>query len=208
MIVRLEPVFLAHVLLKAVDSQTIELFPFISKNCQIAMFILKANPWLFRCKPQKILKFFPNINTMHVDFLTNFEATDTLPDTVTAIVVWRVGVGLFSWSQCKYNDRVVEIDNLFCRDNERVDLRAFPRLERLGLQSLPAIQFGHKLKKVKILLEEEVVPSKYFFFEWADQVVLVLRTEETFLKTKQHPFPPHVHIFCSDIGESVAPEDF
>ena len=109
--------------------------------------------------------------------------------------MWLVGPSSFSWSQCKIADRVVEIQNVRCTDNDILDLRTFQRLERVRLRRLPAILLDHGLQNVHNTIEHDIDPADYFLFEWAECAVLVLRTEDAFDKTKQHPFPPHLHVF-------------
>ena len=208
MSVRLEPIFLANVLLFIKNYRIVELFPFISKNCQKAMLTLKTNPLMMFESPQNIVNFFPNINTMVVFSLHYFRENDTLPDTVTAIVVSHVVYDDLTPSELRYADRVVEIRN-FHAYQDTLDLRVFPRLERLCLFDLPDILSDHKLKKVRIFLKkDEIDPSQDLHFDWAEQVVLVTNSEEAFVMTKPLRIPPHVHVFCSDIGESVTPEEF
>ena len=69
---RLEPVYLANVLLFFSDIERIKAFPFVSKNCYKATLVLKVNPAAFSDSPREILKYFPNINTMVVDDLRRF----------------------------------------------------------------------------------------------------------------------------------------
>ena len=64
MTVRLEPIYLANVLLNVTGYGTVNAFPFVSKNCLEATLTLKVNPAGFCTEPRTILTFFPNINTM------------------------------------------------------------------------------------------------------------------------------------------------
>ena len=86
MSVRLEPIYLANVLLHLKGVDAIKAFPFISKDCREATFSLKVNPAALSESPREILKLFPNINTMVVPTLSAFKETDILPETVTVIV--------------------------------------------------------------------------------------------------------------------------
>ena len=87
MSIRLEPLYLANVLLFIKDNDTTKAFPLVSKRCHVAALTLKRNPEGFTNSPDQILRFFPNINTMVVATLSCFEGVQTLPDTVTSIVV-------------------------------------------------------------------------------------------------------------------------
>ena len=59
MSVRLEPIYLANVLLFDKDVATIKAFPLVSKNCQVASLALKLNPAVFSTSPRSILRRFP-----------------------------------------------------------------------------------------------------------------------------------------------------
>ena len=207
--VRLEPVFLANVLLCVEDNSVTTMFPFVSRRCHLAMHILKVNPWMFDESPHTILKFIPNINTIVVESLSLIGQADTLPNTVTSIVVKFLTFYDLTETELNCADRVVEIQNSVCASDDTLDLRAFPKLERLHLINWcpRTIRSDHKLKTVWFQHHQKFNPPGNLF-EWAERVVVVLRTKEAFLRTKQRLFPPHVHIFCSDIGENVAPEDF
>ena len=76
------------------------------------------------------------------------------------------------------------------------------------LRRLAAVLLDRRLKSVHITLEHDIDQADHFHVECAERVVLVFPAEDAFVKTKQHPFPQHVHVFCGDIGETVSPDDF
>ena len=90
MAIRLEPFYLANILLFIPDCETIKTFSFVSKNCHKAMLTLKVNPGKFNRSRTTILKFFPNINTMVLDSSERLGDIDTFPDTITSVVLERV----------------------------------------------------------------------------------------------------------------------
>ena len=133
MSLHLEPIYLANVLLNLKGADSIKAFPFVSKNCREATITLKVNPAGFYQKPSAILRFFPNINTMVVHWLTSFKETDT----VTALVVGRLDFEYLTKEHLKLADRVVEIRDCCSNKEHPADFTLFPRLERLTLTASP-----------------------------------------------------------------------
>ena len=107
MSVRLVPIYLANVLLFVDDSETVAAFPLVSKNAHKATLTLKTNPVSFSGSPRAILRHFPNIKPMVVNDLAGLETTETLPATVTSVVVASVGFKLLTDEQLRFADRVV-----------------------------------------------------------------------------------------------------
>lgn len=210
MSVTLEPVFLANVLLNLNDVVPIAVFPFISKKCLMATLTLKTNPsWVFST-PRDILMFFPNINTMVVRDLLCFEDTDTLPDTVTALVVEHLDFRCLTAERLGVADRVVEIRGCHDDDKHPANFTLFPNIDRLTLTGVPRrlILPKHKLKRLWLhhVLDDDVfsiVPP-----ECAEQINIVFVFREAFLGAKRRSLPQNVRIFCPEIGDGVAPEDF
>ena len=202
---RLEPVYLANVLLFVKDLDTIKAFPIVSKKCQVAMLTLKTNPGAFCLDPRTILKYFPNINTMVVNSLSLLSETD-LPDTVASLVVKRV------WftpdeSEPRYADRVVEVRGVVYKP---ANLTLFPRLERLVLDDVcsPTLP-SHRLKFIRVYRPPgHTDPLAVFPPECAEKAVFVYKSLKEFSEAKARQLPPHVHVFCNTIGEGVRPEDF
>ena len=207
---RLEPVYLANVLFFVRDVNPIKAFPFVSRSCREAMLTLKTNPIWFSCSPHDILKFFPNINTMVVWCITHFKKTDQLPDTVTAIVVDKLFFEDFTDEQLRLADRVVEIRHSYSDNEHPADFALFPNLERLSLDVIPqrVTLPKQKLKRLKVFSKKTVNPLTVFPPECAEQIVIVHKNRDRFLQAKAQPWPPHVRVFCSAIGEGVCPEDF
>ena len=126
--VLLEPIFLANVLLFIPNGDTIQDFPFVSKNCLEATLTLKANPQALSNSPREILQFFPNINMMVVKDSSSFGCTDALPDTVTALLVECVNFEVLTDEHLKLADCVVEIQD--CLSN-----RDYPQTSPSSLTS-------------------------------------------------------------------------
>ena len=104
--VRLEPIYLANVLLFVDDAETVAAFPLVSKSCREATLTLKVNPAAFSGSPRAILWRFPN-NTMVVNDLACLETSEPLPSTVTSVVVGSVDFKLLTDEQLRFADRVV-----------------------------------------------------------------------------------------------------
>ena len=209
--VRLESVYLANVLLYINAVETIMAFPFVSRNCYEATLTLKMNPVAFSKSPGQILKLFPNINTMVVDELSSFDERDELPDTVTALVVGFLHFEGLSEKQLRFADRVVEIQGFNSTDKHPTDFSIFPNLKRLTLAFdleklvLPT----HKLKRLTVRWERTSTGLNFLFpSEWAEHTIVTYRLPEVFSEAKTMTLPPNVHVFCSEIDEGVAPEDF
>ena len=126
MSVRLVPIYLANVLLFVDDSETVAAFPLVSKNAHKATLTLKVNPAAFSTSPRAILRHFPNIKPMVVNDLAGLETTETLPATVTSVVVASVGFKLLTDEQLRFADRVADRDCVSdCWTD--ADLALFPR---------------------------------------------------------------------------------
>ena len=209
--VRLEPAYLANVLLFVDDVETVKAFPFVSKSCLEATLTLKVNPGAFCFEPRSILKFFPNINTMVVESLMYFKKTDALPDTVTALVVQQLFSDDLTDSSIRVADRVVEIQGFSpVTDPHPTDSTFFANLKRLALNGVPdrLTLPSHTLKRLT------VTPGQWdgdlfarFPPECAEQVVIVFDSRRVFLEAKARPLPPNVRVFCNNVGEGIAPED-
>ena len=209
MAVRLEPVFLANVLLYIDNDKTIEAFPSVSKGCREAALTLKVNPAAFCEFSWEILWRFPNINTMVVDNLSCFDF-DELPDTVTAVIVENVDFADLTEERLRYADRVVEIRRSVAIRTSRADFSLFPRLERLRLDGVPDTFTlpAHTLKRLTVFCERETTnPLALFPPECAEQLVFIFPSQWPFLEAKSTHPPPNVRVLCNQLGEGVAPED-
>ena len=208
--VRLEPVYLANVLLFVSGVDAIKAFPFVSKHCQVATLTLKVNPAAFSHPPRDILRFFPNINTMNVDDLTDFKKSDTLPDTVTALVVKCVNFTNLPKGLLRYADRVVEIQSSRSFNRDLADVSLFPTLQRLSLDTIPdrLVMPGHKLKTLRVRHpKHDKTPLDVFPAECAEQIVHVFDSKKAVATAKAQPLPPNVRVFCSSISKGITPED-
>ena len=206
---RLEPVFLANVLLFIPNYRTIQLFPFVSKNCHEATLTLKTNPAAFSFAPREILALFPNINTMVLRWLWSFEDTDTLPDSVTAIVLEDLDHQDLIEQQLPFADRIVAIRSSARCSEGRADFSRFPNLERLTLDVVPCQLTlpTHRLKRLTVHVPGHGLdPLVAFPPECAEQIVVVCPTQSDFIVAKRRS-PPNVRVLCSSIGEGVTPAD-
>ena len=206
---RLEPVYLANVLLFITNKNSFTVFPFVSKRCHEAMLTLKTNPAGFCHKPSAILKLFPNINTMVVEEITDFNETDVIPDTVTAIVVKYLNFEHLTKKFLKLADRIVEVRNCYSNDEHPADFTLFPNLERLSLDGVPEhiTLPTHKLKRLSVHSQWYVDPLSTLPSECAEQIVFVFTSPRDFAEAKAQQLPPHVRVFCTTVGEGVTPED-
>ena len=208
--VRLEPVYLANVLLHIDNVETIKAFPFVSKNCHEATLILKTNPAAFCKSPSAILRLFPNINTMVVRRLSCFKRSDTLPDTVTSIGVQKLDADALPEACLRFADRVVEIRDKR-RSTSQVDFSLFPRLRRLALNDVPTKVTlpPHRLKRITVSAGPySPDPLTTFPPECADQIAVIYRSRKAFDEAKTLQLPPNVRVFYHVIEQGVAPEDF
>ena len=208
----LEPIFLANILLHVQDVHTIKSFPFISKNCQVATLTLKTNPAAFSDLPSShILTYFPNINTLVLRFLSLMKEEDSLPDTVTSIIVECMNFNDLTPAQLRYADRVVEIQSEFSTTSP-ADFSLFPRLERLSLHGIPKKLTLPKqtLKHLRVhsLKWNTKSPMTIFPPKCAEQIVIVYESRKVFAKATAKRHPPNVRLFCSEIGEGVDPAAF
>ena len=207
MSVRLDTTNLATVLLFVQDVPSIKAFPFVSKNARKATLTLKTNPAAFSDSPRDILRLFPNISTMVVRDFPCFDAADALPDTVTAVVVQEMSFFKADTAKLPYADRVVAIRD--CKTaSSSMDLRSFPRLERLFLHGVPGevAMPPHKLRHVVVACWNNPKPFAVFPPDCAEQLVFVLNTREAFLEAKAAQLPPNVRVYCNDVGAGVGPE--
>ena len=208
--IRLEPVYLANVLLHVTSVMAIKAFPFVSKSCREAMLTLKTNPAAYCDAPRAILRLFPNINTMAVRDLSCFDR-DALPDTVTALVVASVDFNTATEERLKFADRVVEIRGCESYYAHPADFSLFPRLERLALDKDPERLTlpRHRLKHLRVFcrwwMDDPFVP---FPPECAEQITFVFPGHKAFAEAKARPRPPHVRVLCSQISAGVGPEDY
>ena len=108
---RLEPIYLINVLLFVEDAQANSAFPFVSRNCREATRTVRTNPVSFSGSPRAILMRFPNTNTMGVNGIACLETSETLPATVTSVVVASVDFKHLTDEQLRFAERVVEIRN-------------------------------------------------------------------------------------------------
>ena len=207
--VRLQPVFLANVILYACD-ETIARLPFISRNCTTAMRILKTNPT--KCLiPKPTMLFFPNTNTITVDKLSHLDDFERLPDTVTSIVVQYLDYDELTRPNLRFADRVVEIQDVIFLD-VCPDLTAFTRLEKLTVGHVPrgVTMPQHTLKRFTVICsddDEDVVFAR-FPPECAEQIVFIFESPNSFRTAKAQKLPPNVNVFCCNVGEGVTPRDF
>ena len=209
--VRLEPFYLANVLLYMWDVKDFQAFPLISKNCQIAMLTLRVNPRSLSYLPHKILDFFPNINTMVVYEFWSTEQIEALPDTVTSIVVEQAELDNLPDSGHRFAGRVVEIQECVSI-SDLGDFSVFPRLERLTFEGNPSpfsVEKCH-LKRLTIHLSrlDGPISLESFPFGCSEQIVFIFSSRDAFFRAKETPLPAHVRLYCSEIGKGVAPEDF
>ena len=211
MAVRLEPVFLANVLLHVWDEDTVEAFPFVSKSCGTALRTLRINPPATDTDPALSLRFFPNINTIVVRDSCDLEDVDSLPDTVTAVVVLSPSPVRLTRGLLRYADRVVEIRGCWPDDEHAAKFACFPNLQRLTIDNLPCevILPAHRLKRLTVRSNQKDVDEFAALpLHCAEQIVLVYHWPEAFAKAKARQLPPHVRVFCCDLGEGVTPADF
>ena len=207
MAVRLEPIFLANVLLFT-DITAIWAFPFISKNAHEATLTLTVNPMAFSPSSRTILQYFPNINTIVVDDLRWFGVRETLPDTVTAIILKSVDFRPSHGPGFVWVNRVVEVRGY--HSSAVVDLSLFPRLERVSLDDVPksVVMPQHKLKRIRVVCRQRLSPFLRFPADCAEQVVFIFQEEKEFQRAKMKHLPPNVRVFCSEGKKGVAPDEF
>ena len=109
MSVRLEPIYLANVLLYIRSVEDLGPFFFVSKNCHEAMPMLKTNP-LVTCRwPWQVPQIFPNVNTMIVDTLYHLDSIPFPSQTLTSIILGSFNLKSLPEQPLNYMDRVVEI---------------------------------------------------------------------------------------------------
>ena len=209
MTTRLKPIYIANVLLFINDSCPVRNLPLVSKNCHNAMQMLKVNPVQSQWRPNDIITFFPNINTMAVRDLSCFEGADALPDSVTSIVVECVDFRTVTDGSLHFADRVVEIRGCYTDDKHPADFTLFPNLKKAttsgSLETL--ILPRHRLTLLRLHCGRWDNDPSDIPPECAEQIIIVYASRETFLKAKARQLPPNVRVFCSSIGEGVAPED-
>ena len=95
------------------------------------MLTVKVNPVSFSSSPSVILKYFPNINTMVVECISCFNERNTLPDSVTSLILKLLDLTKLTDSNLRYADRVVEIRRCSFDRDHPADFSLFPNLERL-----------------------------------------------------------------------------
>ena len=211
MAVRLEPVYLANILLHVGSIDTVKAFPFVSKNCRTALRTLRTNPQVTCDDPSSTLALFPHINTLIVKGLSCLEKVDSLPDTVTGIVVVCLNFTNLTDAQLKFADRVVEIRGFSFDEKHPANLALFRNLQRFDFSLLPGkvILSNHTLKRLTIHeCYEGVDRLPFLHASCAEQIIVVFIDREAFVKSKARRLPPNVHLFCSDLGEGVTPADF
>ena len=221
MAVRLEPVYLANVLLHIENCLSLRAFPFVSKNCREATLTLKTNPAWFAHSPRTILRLFPNINTMVVATFSSLEACTSLPDTVASVVVLWMSYNDLTRKSLRFADRVVDIREFdttdFTPTDERIhkkrdtfDFSRFTRLTRLSLKDLRAVLVmpSHRLKTVRVLWTYGKDPFPPALVESAELVVVVCDSVRKFSVAHARPAPPNVRVVCTRAGAHVAPRDF
>ena len=211
MAARLEPVYLANVLLYIDDPDTITDFPFVSKRCREATFVLRVNPAELGYDPQVVLRLFPNINTLVVSELSNLDEIEVLPDTVTGIVVQSVCPDDIPDEVVPFVDRIVEIRSSVIT-NTPADFTQFSHLERLRLDGVPerVVLPEHRLRRLTVGGWDTawVEPLEVFPPECAEQIVFVFDSSLSVYRAKEWELPPNVRIFSSEIGYHVSPSDF
>ena len=208
MTTHLEPFFLANILLYVEDSHAIKAFPLVSKSCQTAVLTLKVNPSHFCDSAHDILTFFPNLNTLVIKDLSQLDSVDTIPNTITSIVIKMIDFSKVTQSGLRFADRVVEVQGC-CSCYERWDFSLFPRLARLstyprGFLTLPT----HTLKHLKLhctLNNDD--PFRLFPPECAELVTCVFDSLLDFWTVKNECPPPNVRLFCNHIGRGITPEE-
>lgn len=209
---RLEPFLLANVLLFIDDFETIRHFPLVSTNCFEVMVFIRTNPVGSFCKPvATILRFFPNINTLRVSISTMLNDVDTLPETITAIVVDRCDFRKPPEQQPTLVRIVTEIRDGMNSDEKTIDLSIFTSLRRLTLSKIPneIIPPNHQLKRVRVHMTGwERRPLKQLFGDWNEQLDVVTQSVFGFNKLQERSHTPNVHFFCAEIGDGVGPREF
>ena len=179
---------------------------------------LKANPVAFSHSPPEILRFFPNINTMVVQSLTDYKETGTLPDTVTALVVEKLDFIRLADEHLRYADRVVEVRGFQTHSKCHNNFALFQNLERLTLfpDVPPLCSFDvanitlptHKLKTLHVRFGQwKIDPFALFPLGCAGQIVVVHHSWKDFVEAKAKKSQANAHIFCCEVGEGVSPED-
>ena len=86
---------------------------------------LKVNPTHLSTSPTKILRFFPNI-MMVLDCPVRLEDIDTLPDTITSIILNNVDTNFLTDKQLRFANRVVEIRGANADPGDNMDFCYFP----------------------------------------------------------------------------------
>ena len=196
MSVRLEPVFLANVLLLIDNAATIKVFPHVSKNCREATLTLKVNPAVFSTSPRQILKCVPNTNTMVVDEHSCLQKTHSLPETVTGVVLKSFGRDSGRNNLLKFADRVVEIRK--CDVLNNLDLSHFSSIQKTASSRIRTAFSCHTTylsASPFTSFHEMKTPLEVFPLACSEQLVLIFAVPDIFLKAKQ--LPPHVRLFCS-----------
>ena len=208
---RLEPVYLANVLLHLPDMETLKAFPFISKNCHAAMDTVRRNPvGSAGSRVATILSLFPNINTLVVNNAFQLNKVDSLPDTIASIVVGSWRFASFDLAPSPFASRVVAIHNatLF---GYSMDLSSFSSLELLITGCIPesVTPPAHRLKSIRLVSCFNVRSSLDVFKpEWCDRLDIIVPSVEVFASLKTQSFAPNVHLFCTKLGEGVQPVEF
>ena len=212
MCIRLEPFYLANVILHIKRVKTIKRFPFVSKGCLEATLILKTNPPSLSDSSREILTLFPTINTIFVESMANIDGSDGLPDTVTSIILQAFFPEDLTKEQRKLLDRIVDIQGIWPDDAHHVDVSVLPRLERLTFLNvynnftLPT----HKLKRLTVcrLDDSSDNPLSLFPPDCAEQIFFIFSEPKAFREVKRKQLPENVRILCDEFDEGVAPEDF
>ena len=211
MSVRLDPHNIATVLLHVKKSDIVKAFPFVSKMCQRVMLTLKVNPKPFLMSPREIIRHFPNITTMVVDDLTEFKEADSLPDTLTTLIVENLDFEDLTEEHLQQADRVVEIRGCSSNEEHPANFTLFPHLERLTLNYVPDsfTPPKHKLRHLRVVsLEKDDDVFSLFPLDCAEQITCIFGSRKALTKAKARQLPPNVRVFCAKVGECVMPEDF
>ena len=208
---RLEPVYLANVLLHVTSTTAITAFPFVSKRCREATLTLKVNPAAFTDSPRAILSHFPNINTMVVRDLSCFTTSGVPPDTVTSLIVTGMAFGTSAAIDPTIARLVVELHISGWGRATDVDLSAFVSLERLATVDVPkrVVLPPHTLRRVTVVSTDPFSdPLAVFPPACAEQVVLLFDSPYWFDRAKERQQPPNVRLLCCEVNSDVAAEEF
>ena len=174
-----------------------------------ATLALKVNPAAFCKSPRAILRLFPNINTMVLKTIPCLSKGETIPDTVTSLVVKRLDLAEMTPARLWFAGRIVEIQNA-SYDSRCADFSRFTRLERLAIGQVPAKAAlpAHRLRRLHVRCSDTKDPLAVFPPECAEQISLVCDTASAFLKAKARQLPPRVRVFCDEVAARVSPADF